>query len=432
MGTAIPASSGADAVRLSRLRPAACAAVILAAGGLVAACGGAETPGAGEAEVDSTENGTSDLSTTPLVQLDEEAGSPVEVDEPLLGRCRLSLERSFGGEESFGRIIRIRQLDSLLFVTDSRLPPHLKVVEMGSGRVVGAYGRSGEGPGEFNTTTAVFVRSRDPPTVGVYDYQNRRISYVRFEAPDLRPELLDEISLVYDEMGLLGLTPYEGRFVAGGFFADFSLALVGRDGRIEERLVTDPPFGPEDIGGSWGFAALMNNVHFSSDGGGRVALAYEEESVVDLVDLDDRSYRRVVGPEPVETGYVVRDGRLHTEEANERAYRFVTATGGLVFAGFLGGRVQDMPYSHWPYRVLVLDWQGRYLAELDLGRGITALGVSRDGTRLWAGYRNPYPRIGEWTVPEPIRRAAGAGGDAAGVDALTDLSDAEACEDGGR
>lgn len=427
--TVIPASCGADALTLSRLRPIVCAAAILAAGGLTAACGGADVPGAGEAEVDSTEDGTSALSATPLVELTQEPGSPIEIEEPLLGRCRLSLRRSFGGEESFGQVTRIRQLDSLLFVTDYRLPPHLKVVNLGSGRVVGGYGRAGEGPGEFRTATAVFVRSRDPPTVGVYDYQNRRISYVRFESPDLRPELVDEISLVYDEMGLMGVAPYEGRFVAAGLFADFSLALVGRDGRIEERLVTDPPFGPEDIGGTWGFAALMNTVHFSSDGGGRVALAYEEESVVDLVDLDAGSYRRVVGPELVKTRYVVRDGRLHTEDENERAFRFVAATDRLVFAGFLGGRVQDMPYSDRPYRVLVLDWTGRYLAELDLGRGVTSLGVSSDGTRLWAGYRDPYPRIGEWTVPGPIRRAARAGGDAAGDDALTDLSDAGACED---
>lgn len=420
-------------MKTSRLRPVAFAVVVLTVGGPVAACGGPEEhPGADESEADSTTDEATDVSTTPLLELAEEPGSPVEIDQPLLGRCRLSLERSFGGEESFGQITRIRQLDSLLFLADYRLPPHLKVVDIGSGRVVGAYGRAGEGPGEFRTATAVFVRSRDPPTVGVYDYQNRRISYVRFAGPDPRPELVDEIPLVYDEVGLLGLTPHEGGFVAGGLFADFSLAVVGRDGRIRERLVTEPPFGPEDVGGSRGFAALLNTVYFSSDGGGRIALAYEEESIVDLVDLGARSYRRVLGPEPVETRYVVRDGRLHSEDENERAFRFVAATGRLVFAGFLGGRVQDMPYGDRPHRVVVLDWKGRFLAELDLGRGITALGVSRDGTRLWAGYQDPYPRIGEWTVPGPVRRAARAGGDAAGDDVLTDLSDAEACGDRNR
>jgi hypothetical protein len=428
--TTIAASSGADVVKPSRFRPVAFAVVILTVGGPVAACGGPEEhPGADESEADSTTDEAIDVSTTPLVELTEEPGSPVEIDEPLLGRRRLSLQRSLGGEESFGQITRIRQLDSLLFVTDYRLPPHLKVMEMGSGRVIGGYGRAGEGPGEFRTATAVFVRSRDPPTVGVFDYRNRRVSYVRFAGPDPRPELVDEVSLVYDEIGLLGLAPYDGRFVAGGLFADFSLAVVGRNGRIQERLVTEPPFGPEDIGGSRGFAALMNNVHFASDGAGRVALAYEEESVVDLVDPDSRSYRRVLGPEPVETRYDVRDGRLHTGDENERAFRFVAATDRLVFAGFLGGRVQDMPYGDRPHRVLVFDWRGRYLAELDLGRGITALGVSRDGARLWAGYQDPHPRIGEWTVPAPIRRAADAGGDAAGVDVRADLSDAEACED---
>lgn len=391
----------------------------------MAACGGADAPPDGGPAVDSAGDEATASSTTGPVELAEEPGSPLEVEQPVLGRCRLSMERSFGGRESFGQVTRIRQLDSLLFVTDYRLPPHLKVVETGSGQVVGGYGQPGEGPGEFRTATAVFVRSRDPPTVGVFDYQNRRVSYVRFERPGLRPALVDEIPFASDEMGMTGLAPYGDRFVAGGLFADFSLAVVGRNGRIEERLVTDPPFGPEDIGGNAGFAGLMNNVHFTSGGRGRVALAYEEASIVDLVDLDARTYRRVLGPEPVETRYVVRNDRLTTEEGNERAYRFVAATDRLVFAGFLGGRIQDMPYSHWPHRVLVFDWDGRFLAELDLGRGITALGVSRDGTRLWAGYRDPRPRIGEWAVPGPVRRAA----QDAGGDAPTDVSGAEACRD---
>lgn len=406
------------------------AAALLAAGLFLLGCGGTDAPGrsAGRQEA---EEGTRDVATAPLVRLAEESGSPMEADEPLLGRCRPELVRSLGDEESFGRVTRIRQLDSLLFVTDYRLPPHLKVVDAASGRVVRSYGRPGEGPGEFRTATAVFVRSRELPTVGVYDYQNRRVSYLRFEGPELRPRLADEIPITNDEMGLLGLTPYDSGFAAGGLFADFSLALIDREGRITEKLVTDPPFGPEDVGGSAGFAAIMNNVHFSSSESGRIALAYEEESIVDLVDLDARTYRRILGPEPVETRYAVREGRLHTEEGNERAYRFVAATDRLVFAGFLGGRVQDMPYGQWPHRVMVFDWAGRFLAELELGRGVTALGVSPDGTRLWGAYRDPYPRIGGWEVPEPILAAGAAGredGSAPGEgDQVTDPARADGC-----
>lgn len=396
--------------------------------GLTVACNGADAPEPSDTRSDPVGGTTQEIARATLRQLRELPSSPITVDDPLLGRCRLAMDRTLGDRESFGQVTRIRQLDSLLFVTDYRLPPHLKVVDARTGEIVQAYGTAGEGPGEFRTATAVFVRSTAPATVGVYDYQNRRVSYLRFEGRNFDPRLIDVVSSTNDEMGLLGLAPYDDGFVAGGLFGDFSLAVIDREGRITGKLVTDPPFGPEDIAGRWGFAAIMNKVHFAGADEHHVVLAYEEESLVDLVDLEAGSYLRIRGPEPVKTEYVIRQGRLDTKDSNERAYRAVAASRRLVFAGFLGGRVQDMPFGDRPHRIVVFDWDGRYLAELDLGRGITSLGVSPDGSRLWAGYQDPYPRIGSWPIPEAIREAGAADGSARLNEGGIRLSREPACQ----
>jgi hypothetical protein len=332
------------------------------------------------------------------VQLDEEEGSPVRADRPLLGTCRLSLERSLGGRDDFGRITRLRRLGEKLVVTDYLLPPHLKVVDLATGEVIGAIGRAGQGPGEFRVATSLFVRSREPPEVGVYDYQNQRITHVRFEGEAFRPTAVGGRKLL-NGMGLKGLIPYRDGYVSTGLFPDYTLVRLDSAGRPAARLVADPPFGPEDLGGSRLFAGLMNTAEMAAGPAGTVAVAYEEEAIVDLVDLDAGSYRRVRGPEPVETEYEIRDGRLHTGEGNERAYSLITASDEVVLAGFLGDDFQTDRYGQKPVRIHVFDWRGRYLAELELDRAVTALRLSPDGSTLWGAYADPVPRIGEWSLP---------------------------------
>lgn len=292
----------------------------------------------------------------------------------------------------------MRQIDSALVVTDYRLPPHLKVIDLSPGEVVHAVGRSGEGPGEFRVATSLIQQSDDPPVAGVYDYQTRRLTFVELEGEEYRPAVTGSRQL-RNGLGLFGVRPYRQGFVAAGLFADYTLARLDSVGRPVTRLVADPPFGPEDIGGSRRFAALMNNAKMAAGGDGRYAVAYEEEAIVDLIDLDDGSYVRIRGPVQVETAYEIREGRLHTSEGNERAYSLVAATDEIVLAGFLGENFETAKYGQKPTRVHVFDWRGRYVAKLGLEDGITALGVSPDGSRLWGAYEDPFPRIGEWRLP---------------------------------
>lgn len=371
------------------------------------------TPADGEGQAGASADGPAGRS---VVQLEEEQGSPVRADRPLLGTCRLSLERSLGGRDDFGRITMLRRLGERLVVTDYLLPPHLKVVDLATGEVIGAIGRAGEGPGEFRVATSLFVRSRDPPEVAVYDYQNQRVTFIRFEDETFRPVVAGERELL-NGLGLIGLQPYRRGYVSTGLFPDYTLVRLDSAGRPAARLVADPPFGPEDIGGSLQFAAQMNNATMAAGERGDVAVAYEEEAIVDLIDLDAGSYRRVRGPEPVETEYEIRDGRLHTGEGNERAYSLVTASDELVLAGFLGDDFQTDRYGQKPVRIHVFDWRGRYLAELELDRAVTALRVSPDGSTLWGAYADPVPRIGEWSLPPLV-----------GPDAPGDLGASPLCD----
>lgn len=358
-----------------------------------------------------------------LVELD---ASPRTFSEPLLGTCSLDRERELGEKDDFGRIVHLRAVDGRLVAVDHRLPPFIKILDLDSGKLIATFGETGDGPGEFHVISGLFVESRDPLVLGAYGYQNRRISFLRSsDEAEGRLSLVGEVPLVTDELGLLGLTRRGDGFVAGGLFADFTLARIGPDGSVVAELVTDPPFDREDARGSWTFAAIMNSARVVRGPEDMMAVAYENRAAIDIIDLETETYHRLLGPDEVRTRFEIRDGRLFTGDGHERAYRLLAASEHLLFAGFVGTSFDRARHGHNPHRVLVFDWEGRFLADLELGTGATALAASEEAGRLWAAYENPYPRVGEWPLPEPLVDAARAEGDRPEAD----LSIAEACND---
>lgn len=417
-----PESVGIDRRRTS----AVCAAL---ASGLVvllgAGCDGDEAPpdpGPRSERADTAnEDGGEAVPRRRLVEL---GASPTRFSEPLLGTCELDRHRNLGEKDDFGRIVNLRSVDGLLVAADHRLPPYIKILDLGSGRLLATFGEPGDGPGEFHVVSSLFVESRNPLVLGAYGYQNRRISFLRFsEEHEDRLRMVGETPLVNDELGLLGLTRRGEGFIAGGLFADYTLAEIGPGGEVTAELVTDPPFDREDAQGSWTYAALMNSARTVRGPDGLVAVAYEGRAAIDIIDLESETYQRLLGPEDVHTQFEIRDGRLFTGDGHERAYRLLAASEHLLFAGFVGTAFDRAPDGHNPHRILVFDWEGRYLADLELDTGATALAVSEGVKRLWAGYEAPYPQIGEWSLPDPLLDAALGEGDPS----EGNLSSAEAC-----
>ena len=203
-----------------------------------------------------------------------------------------------------------------------------------------------------------------------------------------------------------GLLPYRDRYVGIGLFADYTLVVVDSTGRTVERLATDPPFDPAKTGIRRGVGALLAAVRFAGRGH-RIAVAYRFEPYVDLIDLDTRAFRRVIGPEPAPTRFEVREDGLHLADDNVGAYVVVAATDRLVFALFSGmthaeqmAHLRERPRDPFDNIIHAFDWQGRYLAEIDTDRNIgRTIEISPDHRYLWTDYEDPLPRVAAWPLP---------------------------------
>ena len=351
------------------------------------------------------ERGTA-AGTPPHVQLREEPR--MTSGAPLFGQCRLSLGRALGGDDDFGIAWDLLRLDAdRLLIVDFLAPPYLKVLSRAANRVVYQFGREGGGPGELGHPTSMFPSAVRRGVLEVYDSRNRRINFFGGDDAGAALRWLGERPFPVHSR-VRDLLPHGNGYVGGGLFADYTLVLVDSAGRSIERLVTDPPFDPAKTGIRPGVAPLLGAADFAAHGE-RVALAYQFEPYVDLVDLDARAYRRVIGPEPAPTRFEVREDGLHLSDDNVGAYMTVAVTERLIFALFDGftyaetmEHLRERGNEPFDRIIHAFDWRGRYLAEIDTEHPFHAMEIDPEHRYLWTNHEDPFPRVAEWPLPPII------------------------------
>ena len=326
--------------------------------------------------------------------------------DPLFGACpHLSMTRTFGGEEDFGRVGQILELaGSDLLVLDMLMPPYLKVLSRQSNKVIRNFGRPGQGPTELDGPTTLSHSVRQPGAVEVYDVSNRRLSLFDPDRGFLR-----SIPFRPDPLPI-SVAVYGDRYLASSWqFRDFTTMVADSTGRVVDRLATQVPFTAEDTNGYPGLAVLLNE-SYTTVVGSRVAVAWVQKTWVDLIDLDSRTYTHIEGPRPSEAAFEIRDARLYMDHDNAGAFLGVAATEDLVFVLYSDLSIQEQldrveaGDDHAPRFILVFDWRGRYLTEFELPHGTGTLKVSRDNRHLWTEYLAPHPQVAEWTLPPIMDR----------------------------
>ena len=347
---------------------------------------------------------------------------------PLFGRCVLALDRTLGGDEDFGMAWDLLWVDAdRLLVMDLFAPPYFfKMLSRGSGRVEHAFGREGGGPGEFRHPIGMFPSATRPGLIEIFDF-NQRLNFFGWDGARA-PSWQGEVSFRSEKV-LRNIAPYRERYVGSGLFADYTLMVVDSAGSTVERLVTDPPFDPAKTGIRPGVAPLLTHALFAAHGE-RVAVAYGFEPYVDLIDLDDRAYRRVVGPEPAPTRFEVRDDGLHLSDDNVGAYAAVAVTDRLIFVLFDGltyaetmEHLRERPNDPFDRIIHAFDWRGRYLAEIDTEHPFQTMEIDPEHRVLWTDHEDPFPRVAEWPLPPIIDRLDR-------LDRGEPASDLELCPDG--
>ena len=348
-------------------------------------CGALERQPAGEAN------------SPPIIHL--EAAPTVSSDRPIFDGCRLTLDRHIGGEDDFGYVWGLFPLsDTHLLASDTYSDPRLKVIDRREGRIVQTFGKVGGGPLEFQTPVSMYWSTARPGALEIYDQVNRRLSLFSVDAPSGTITFSDEAPFYAPER-ISSLAPFDDGYVGSGIFTHHTLVTFDSSGRVLSRLATQPPFLPRDLGGYAKFSRLYNEGHMDAKGH-RAAVVYWSKPYVDLVDLAAHRYLRVIGPRQTETFFEVVNGTLHPDHArSEDAYNGVVVSDRLVYAVFDGEHRRGLgQFIH------VFTWGGRFIVEYELDHRITVVQISRDERSLWAGFEDPYPRVGEWTLP-PLHEA---------------------------
>ena len=320
-------------------------------------------------------------------------------DRPILDGCRLTLERRIGSDEDFAYVWGLFPLsDTHFLVSDFYSDPRLKVIDRRDGRIVQAFGKAGGGPLEFQTPISMYWSTVRPGALEIYDQVNRRLSRFSVDAPSGTVTFLDE-SPFYAAERITSLAPFDDGYIGSGIFTYHTLVTFDSSGRAVSRLATQPPFLPDDFGGYAKFSRLYNQGYMDVESD-RAAVVYWSKPYVDLVDLEAHRYLRVIGPRHTEAFFEVIDGRLYPDHARtEYAYRAVVVSDRLVYAVFDGEHRDGLGQS-----IHVFTWDGRFVVEYELDHLITAVQISRAERSLWAGFEDPYPRVGEWTLP-PLHEA---------------------------
>lgn len=326
-----------------------------------------------------------------------------------LGQDTLQEARILGGPDDFGLLSAFAVVgDRYLLVGDAMGPFHLAVVAIESGKVMTRFGRSGEGPGEFEAPHSI---SRDPiraDTWWVYDFAGWHWT------PVTMGEEAGEWT-TGERYALTGLpqvpetpmwTENAGALVHG-MFSGFAAVRVSFDPATWQVADWEPvessqPFTREDIPQEPGLSFLNRSHVARQPNGGRFAIAYQSAKRIEVRNRSNGQLLTMTeAPYDVAASYRLDDaGRFHWNQNNESGY--VAAYGADDFFFLLWCGCRDDAEVR-PMTIHQFRWNGDFVRELTLSRPILGFAVSSAGDRLWGFLVEglPYPGIGEWVLPPP-------------------------------
>lgn len=367
------------------------AATVLLLGTLCGACGSGDARAA-----------PADLAAVPRSEARSGGGADVRrarlAGEP---RDTLALARWLGDTASFANVSFLRPAGRVVLVADQLTDPHLSLLDVASGEVVARLGRHGKGPGEFQDPRWAYSDFEDPSRLWVFDYRNQRFDRLSLEG---RGSRLSGQRRLPAPRPLSNPVWFGDSVVANGLFPDLTLLVLGRDGRPARGVVSTLPAREEGVSDADGAIRLNRNHLAVHPGGSRFALAYQQQSRIELFEPDGSLTASVEGPRPVRPRYELAAGRSGARrfrwlDDNELAYVAVDATERFVYALFCGRcRVDDS----FPRLLHVFRWDGELVAELALDRPVKTFGVDPGGRALYGVVEEPVPRVGEWLLPERL------------------------------
>lgn len=303
----------------------------------------------------------------------------------------------------------IEVVGEYLALLDAASDSAVTVIRRDDGALVRAFGRRGDGPGEFAGTWSIETVPGDDEAFWVYDAGLLRLSridlnrVVRGEDPVAQLVRLAAETQVIDPVWL------DTMVVGLGFFSSGRLALFDSQGALLRRVGAEPP-GSDEVP-----VAVRHHVYQSklkaNTSRTRLVLATRH---TDLVEIYRPDGTLVAAPQPL-FGFLpkfeVREQRGMPTMATGDDLRFgyidLAATDDRIYALFSGRTRRGFPgVANFGEYVHVFDWHGELQAVYRLDSAAISISIDPSGRTLYAVRHEPKPAVVKYLLPEvqePLR-----------------------------
>lgn len=292
-------------------------------------------------------------------------------------------------------------LGSVLWVVDYSGDPWLHALDRWDGRLIGSFGGSGEGPGQFEWIENLGVGS-DGTGVWAFDANAQRLT------------LLDTAGFSTGNSPIIRLAIpgriHRGVTLASGRF--FGLQLIPPD---SANAVLVSPEGEATSSEKWPLLGADSITRYerilvsgaahpatlcTDPNGQYIAVVYSAASQIDIFDGTGRWERRAEVPYPSQPNFGRGASGLIRADVLRNWYRSCAATTTRLYALVSGRLRAAFPVEEGAEarHVQVFDWAGKLQALLHLDRPVEAIAVDPTGEYLYATstsaaaiYRFPLP-----------------------------------------
>lgn len=289
-----------------------------------------------------------------------------------------------------------------LAVLDSYADQLIKTIRRSDGVVTRAFGRKGQGPGEFENVWSVDVLSERE--LWIHDAMLRRMTHV-----DLHDdftgvsEVGDRILRLEANATVLDPVWIDDAILTVGFFQTGRIGYLDGEGRLVRMLGQLPSDAREDVPPAVHQHAFQSKMKPNPS---RTRLAVVTRHA-DILEIYTPSGQRVAqnarpfGFDPVyEVGERAGKPVMATGEDLRFGYVDVTTTDDRIYALFSGRtRAAHPGAANYGEYVHVYDWQGRLLDVHQLDAPAIALAVDEADRTLYSIRHDPFPAIVAYTLP---------------------------------
>ena len=312
---------------------------------------------------------------------------------------RLEVSRVLGDTATFGAIHELFLIGPDLLVIDRFNSPHLAFVSSVDGRVIQRLVRHGEGPKEMRQPLWAQPVPEHYPEAWVYDFGTRRFVRLRLDAP--RDSAFLEM-VRFERVPYSLLQPFwqDGEVIANGLLPRHGLVRLDSTGAPEALVPLPAPFDSTVIPLPVGRRLANRSFLAMNPSRTRLALVYQFANRIDLLEGNGALYGSVAGPRETEARFRIEGDRFFWEDENQMAYSAATATDRRLYALFSGERLEDEEDEvSRPSRIHVFEWDGDFVAEIELDHEVSTIAVTSDDRQLYGAVEDPYPRIAVWQLP---------------------------------